>query len=110
MKIIITGKNFSLTPSLNMYVEKKLNNINKFYNQISRAKVELDVDKNQKSGDIYRVEIWLSLPKKVIQAGEKAGDMHEAIDLAEKKVEQRLVRYKEKLRSQIRKSKKFTRG
>lgn len=107
MKIILSGKNFSLTPSLHAFVEKNISSLEKYSDRILKAKIELDIDKNQKTGDICRVEIWLFLPKKVLQVGLKAAEMHEAISLASSKMERQLVKYKEKNISKIRKSKKL---
>ncbi|MDD5342025.1 MAG: ribosome-associated translation inhibitor RaiA [Patescibacteria group bacterium] len=96
MKIILTGKNFKLTPSLKSYVTDKISHLEKYYREILKAKVELDFDRNQKSGDINRVEIWLYLPEKTLETGIKASEMHEAIDLAYEKIANQLIRYKEK--------------
>ncbi len=102
MKIILSGKNFSLTPSLHRFVEENVSSLKKYSKNILKAKVELDVDKNQKSGDINRVEIWLFLPKKVLQIGLKAPEMHEAITAAVNKMERQLIKYKDKKSTRIR--------
>jgi len=94
--MIISSKNFKLTPSITTYVETKLSPLNKISRQpISKIKVRLDFDRNQRSGDIYRVEgsvVWLG---KIYKAGEKAQDIHEAIDLVKEKLERQLRDAKE---------------
>lgn len=104
MRVIVSGKNFSLTPSLKMYVQQRILKLQKYFSQILKARIELDADHNQRSGDIFRVEIWLFLPKKTLQVGLKAQEMHEAFDLAFRKIETRLIRYKEKLQTKIRRA------
>ncbi|MDP3964195.1 MAG: HPF/RaiA family ribosome-associated protein, partial [bacterium] len=41
MKFIITGKNFDLTPSLKRYAEEKISRLEKYFDPIIKAKVEL---------------------------------------------------------------------
>lgn len=102
MDIIISGKNFKLTPSLKQYVEEKVGKLARYWNKIIRARVELDVDHNQKSGDIYRVETLLEVPGPDIRMGTKSSDMHAAIDEVIPKLERLISRVKGKLESQLR--------
>lgn len=106
MEIIISGKNFKLTPSLKTYVTQKVSRFTKYWNKIIRVRVELDVDHNQKSGDIYRVEIWLEIPGPDIRLGIKASDMHEAIDLLVPKIERQISKVKGKFEAKARKERK----
>ncbi len=108
MRVIISGKNFSLTPSLKEYTEKKVLKLMKFSPSIEQARIELDVDHNQRSGNINRVEIWLLLQKKTLQIGIKANDMRAAIDQAIDKLEIQLVRLKEKRQAKIRRAPRLT--
>jgi putative sigma-54 modulation protein len=100
MRIIITGKDFKLTPSLKEYVQEKAVKLLKFNNHVLQVKYELDFDHNQKSGDINRVEIWATVPGRVLQVGLKASDMHAAIDVATDKINRQLVKAKEKVLAQ----------
>ncbi len=102
MDLIISGKNFKLTPSLKTYVEQKVGKLARYWNRIIRARVELDVDHNQKSGDIYRTEVKLEVPGPDIRMGAKAGDMHAAIDVVVPKLERLIARVKGKMASQLR--------
>lgn len=103
MDIIISGKNFKLTPALKIYVEQKFGKLSRFWKKIIRARVELDVDRNQRSGDIYRVEAKLEVPGPDIKAGLKASDMHAAIDLVIPKLERLISKVKGKVESKMRK-------
>lgn len=96
MDIIISGKDFRLTPSLKTYVEQKVGKLAHFWYKIIRARVELDVDHNQKSGDIYRVEVKLEVPGPDIRIGHKSADMHAAIDAVVPKLERLIARAKGK--------------
>lgn len=95
--IVITGKDFQLTTSLKEYVEKKMEKISELSSlDIIGMKVELDVDKNQKSGLINRVEMSVQLPGETFKAGQKASNMREAIDLCLPKLVEQVAKYKDK--------------
>lgn len=100
LPITISGKDFDLTESLKEYVELKLGRLARFAHGAERIGVELDVDHGHQSGALYRVEVWVYFPGETIQAGEKAEDMHAAIDLVYPKLERQLVDRKEKLLDQ----------
>lgn len=97
MDLIISGKNFRLTPSLKAYVEEKVGKLGRYWSKIIRARVELDVDHNQRSGDIYRTEVKLEVPGPDIRLGAKASDMHAAIDEVVPKLERLIARVKGRL-------------
>lgn len=102
MDITLAGKDFALTPSLKAYVRDKLGKLTRFHPKIERIGVELDVDHNQRRGRIFRVEAWVYLPGRTVEAGVKAEDMHAAIDLVYPKLERQLVRLKERGQKRLR--------
>lgn len=79
MEIIITGKDFHLTPSLKRYVEKHAEKLLRFEPLVEKVKFELDVDKHHHKGDNCRVEAWAYVKGDVLAAGGRAEDMHTAI-------------------------------
>lgn len=97
MPNIISGKNFKLTPTLKDYITKQMRKAKKFSPApVIEMKVELDTDKNQRSGDIFRVAASIQLPGKIIKAGQKAEHMREAIDLCLPKLIRQIRKYKTK--------------
>lgn len=100
MQIIITGKDFKLTPAIKKFVTQKVSKLLKYSKRIMQVKVELDVDKHHHKGDNFRAEIWVTLPKKIIQAGLKGNNLHQVIDTLLPKIEQQLTHYKGKLKDQ----------
>ncbi len=96
MQLTISGKDFALTPSIKTYVASKLSRLEKFAHDAERIGVELDVDHSHHKGDIYRIEVWVYFPGETIQAGEKAEDMHAAVDLVYPKLERQLTDRKQK--------------
>ncbi len=102
MNITISAKDFDLTPSIKTYVEEKIGKLAKFSTRIKRIGVELDVDHSAKSGLLNRIEVWVYLPEKTLQAGLKAEQMREAIDLVYPKMERQIVSYEGKRRDKKR--------
>ena len=94
MPTIISGKHFQLNQPLKDYIQQKLKKIKNMSPNILEFKVELDKDKNQKKGNIFRVEISLKLAGKILMAGQKAEHMREAIDLCIPKITGQINKYK----------------
>lgn len=107
MNITISGKDFKLTPAIKAYVTEKMGRLEKFNPDIQRIGVELDVDHNVTKGKKHRIEVWVYLHGKTLQAGIKAEHMEEAIDLVYPIIERQVVKQKEIRRSKaIRQQKK----
>lgn len=105
MQIIITGKDFKLTPSLKRFVTEKFEKLARYSERIISVKIELDVDRRHKKGDNCRVQVWVTLPQKILQAGLKGQEMHEVIDLVLPKIEQQIRRYKDKMKDKQKRQK-----
>ena len=102
MNITIEGKDFDLTPAIKAYVEEKLGKLTKFSSRIQRIGVELELEKANRNGLTHRIEVWVYLPEKTLQAGLKAEHMNEAIDLVYEKIERQVVSYERKRRDMAR--------
>ncbi len=98
MKITIQGRNLKLTPDLKDYVEQKIGKLEKYISNFSDVKceVELILDKVHHSGKINQVQATIFLPNHIVRASEGASEMHEAIDLVYEKLENQLLKLKEK--------------
>ncbi len=81
MDIIISCKNFDLTPSLRAYVEEKIGKMANYWDRIIRAKVDMEVDKNKRGGLMHRATVTLEVPGPDIRVAEESSEMHAAIDL-----------------------------
>lgn len=81
MNIIITGKNFDLTPALESYVREKVAKFNKYDHKIISVSVILSVDDgHHKRGDIYSAEVIIDRAGKNIVAKETKDEMYAAVD------------------------------
>jgi ribosomal subunit interface protein len=89
--MVVTAKDFKLTPSITEYVNEKFGALTRLSRQpITDIKVMLDVDHNKRHGDTCRVEASAVWRGRTYKAGEKATEMHEAIDLCVEKLERQL--------------------
>ncbi|MFC1721804.1 ribosome hibernation-promoting factor, HPF/YfiA family [Patescibacteria group bacterium] len=107
MKIVIKGTNTDLTPSLKEYVYEKVGSLEKFFKRVVEVNVELEVDRKHKSGEIYRAEVMMFVPRDVLRAEEKATDMYAAIDLVIPKLAKQLEKYKGKIKGKHIKKARF---
>ncbi|MFA6042582.1 MAG: ribosome-associated translation inhibitor RaiA [Patescibacteria group bacterium] len=95
--MIFSAKNFKLTPSLQAYAEEKFGALVHLSRKpLTQLRVRFDVDKNQKHGNIFRVEVSALWQGKTYKAGEKADEMYAAVDLAVEKLQRQLRDAKER--------------
>ncbi len=83
MKINIKATDFSLTPSISEYIEKKIDMLKKFFRGADEVLVSVEVGrttKHHKSGDIFRAEIHISAGGEEYYAVVEKDDLYAAID------------------------------
>ena len=102
MNIILKGTHLDLTPSLRIYINKKLGplaNLIKKIDAAGSAEFEVEVARtttHHHKGPIFRAEAHLRLPKKTFYVAEEEYDIRAAIDIVKTRLRQTLERYKEK--------------
>lgn len=99
MKVIITGRNIELTPSLKEFVEKKMDSIKSYVEQLQEIDVILSVDKTKSAGIQHVAEVTIWAKGMNFRASSHHQDMYAAIDLIIDKLQKQTSRYKEKLKS-----------
>ncbi|HVM90794.1 MAG TPA: ribosome-associated translation inhibitor RaiA [Verrucomicrobiae bacterium] len=93
MHVNITARHLRLTPAIAEYVQKKLEKAKRYFDQLIRVQVILDVEKER-----HIAEIVIHAAGRTVTAKEESSDLYAAIDLASDKVDEQLRRYKEKRR------------
>ena len=99
MKINLKTKNFEITPSIRAYLQEKLNAMDKFLqnNESIFAEVELAKTTNHhKKGDIFRAEVNLTMPGRLIRAVAERWELHAAIDAVKDELQREITMNKEK--------------
>ena len=98
MKISVQSVNFNISQDLVNYIEKKVNNLEKFHDHIIGAEVFLKVQStSEKENKI--VDVKMNLPGVDIVAKKQSKTFEEAASLAIDSVKRQLVKRKEKLRA-----------
>ena len=116
MKIDLKTTNFEITPSIKTYLQEKLNSLDKFLpsDESIFADVELaKTTKHHQKGDIFKAEVNLTVPGRLIRAAAEEWDLRAAIDIVKDELQRNITINKEKNISLYRKGarlfKKFLR-
>ena len=98
MKISVQSVNFNISQDLVNYIEKKVNNLEKFLDHIIGAEVYLKVQSTSDKENKL-VDIKVKLPGLDIVAKKQSKTFEEAVSLCADSVKRQLVKRKEKLRA-----------
>lgn len=100
MKIQITGRGLELTQPIKDHVTKKINALNKFYNnRISKAEVILGINsRHSHQGNMFMAECKLHLPGKELFAAKLEENLYKAVDLVRDFLEIEIKKHKLKQR------------
>ena len=94
MKLIIKGKRIDVTDSVEGYIRKKMEKLDKYFNQIMDATATVSAEKNRQ---IF--EVTLQAKRALIRAEEESDSIYTSIDRVVEKLERQIIKYKEKLYS-----------
>ncbi|MBU0619769.1 MAG: ribosome-associated translation inhibitor RaiA [Patescibacteria group bacterium] len=99
MKTKIQATKIELTPQIKNYVQTKMDMLEKYLGNVQvlncDVQVELTTQHHQK-GKIYRAEINLEVPQKLLRVTKVAETLFKAIDKAKDHMADSIKKYKEK--------------
>ncbi len=96
MQVNIKATLAKLTPEAHTIIRDKMTNLLKYYPNIIEADVEVGLTtKHHQSGDIYRAEVNLSVPKKILRAEAETDDITKSMNIVADTLKRELVKYKE---------------
>ncbi len=98
MKISVQSVNFNISQDLVNYIEKKVNNLEKFHDHIIGAEVYLKVQSTSDKENKL-VDIKINLPGVDVVAKKQSKTFEEGVSLTADSVKRQLVKRKEKLRA-----------
>ena len=87
MRIIALARNFEFTPSIERYIDQKINGLSKFirvYERQGSAEARVEVSKttqHHRKGDVFRAEVNLTLSGKIIRVSRTNFDIFSAARL-----------------------------
>lgn len=109
MNIIIKGTNLELHEDLKNYVNEKIGGLVKFIDNDNvdtsgvTARVELaKTTQHHQQGDIYKAEVNLQLPKKMLRNVVESDDIYKSIDDVKDELKIMINEYKDARTSKIR--------
>jgi len=104
MKIEFLCKNYDPSEKLKAIIDKKVQKLDKFFEDDTRIKVALKKGNTRNTDDLYTLELTIVLDSVVLRAEVTSDNMYSNIDLAIPKLEKQIIRHHKKIES---KSKKF---
>jgi len=106
MKIRIKGTKIELTSKIKDYVQLKMDMLDKYLGDVKVLNCDVEIDMpvgNQKTGDIYRAEVNLQVPKTILRVEKTEKDLFKAIDKVKDHLARSITKYKEKMQDARRK-------
>ncbi|PSR01252.1 MAG: ribosome-associated translation inhibitor RaiA [Bacteroidetes bacterium SW_11_45_7] len=98
MEIQIETPNVENQDKLEEYIEKKVNKLEKFFDNIIDAHVYLKNEQDKGNLKQRNVELKLNIPATTLFAEEKSDSFEKSVDMAVKSIERQLKKHKEKSR------------
>jgi putative sigma-54 modulation protein len=104
MKIDIKGTNMELTEAIKDYVNDKIGSLDKFFDGILEARVEVGLtSKHHQKGNIFRAEVNLDVPRKHnLRAEAEREDLYMAINEVKEELQRQIKKLKEKMHGSFR--------
>lgn len=99
MNIQVRGDHMGVTSALNEYAEKKFGRLERFFD--APPEKDLSVTMSVERG-IHRVEVMLQVHGILFRAEDQSNDMYASIDLVADKLEDQILKHKEKLNQRFR--------
>lgn len=97
MQILIKQTNLKLSSEDKEIILEKISQLDKYYPKIIRARVEVEKLTGQKSGDVYRAELNMQLPQRLLRIEKSTPDWRKSIEKVKDHAKLSLSREKKKL-------------
>lgn len=99
MEVSISGRHMDITPQIREAVHTKIGQLNRYFNELDRAEVHFDEERNPsiKDSEVCECEVILSGHGHRIHCKVHASDPLTAIDMAEAKLTRQIRKLRTKL-------------
>lgn len=95
--VTIQGHDFSVSPRLQEYVEKKVSKLDRYLPAVQEARIELAEAKSARSAvDRFVAQLTVPIRGAVLRAEERQDDIYAAVDAVLDKMQRQIARYKGK--------------
>jgi len=97
MKHTLKGTNIEITDAIRAHLEEHLNALDKYYNHVIQARVELGLPStHHHKGEIFLAEATVAVPGDTLRVEVHNEDLYTAIDHMAHKIKQALIKFKDK--------------
>lgn len=103
MTIEYLCKNYDASDKLKSVIDKKVQKLDKFFDDDTRIKIALKKGNTRSTDDLYTLELTIRLDGTVLRAEVTSDNMYNNIDLALPKLEKQIIRHHKKLESKSKK-------
>ena len=94
MEIKYFVQNFILDDKSKKVLNEKIQKLERFSNKIWEARVDLSYNPSHVKEQVFRLEINLRMPNKILRAEIRAADLQSAMDQVETKLKKQLRKYR----------------
>ena len=103
MKIEFLCKNYDASDKLKSIIDKKVQKLDKFFDDDTRIKIGLKKGNTRNTDDLYTLELTIMLDGAIMRAEVTTDNMYSNIDLAIPKLEKQIIRHHKKIESKTKK-------
>jgi len=99
MIITIHGTGMELTPAIREFAEEKVQSLEKFFDNITKAEIDLGMQSHHHNkGKIFYAEVTLDIPGRTLRVVKEEEDLYKAIEKVKDHLKLELDTAKEKMR------------
>lgn len=103
MNIEYLCKNYDASDKLKSVIDKKVQKLDKFFDDDTRIKIGLKKGNTRNTDDLYTLELTILLDGAIMRAEVTSDNMYSNIDLAIPKLEKQIIRHHKKIESKTKK-------
>ncbi len=107
MNIQFYAKNVELSDKIKYHISSKLETGLKNFDRVVGAQVDISRDQHHRKGDVYRVEVNLHIPRRIIRGIATATDVFAAMDIAQERIEKQVSRFRDKVKTERKRGWRF---
>ncbi len=103
MNIEYLCKNYDASDKIKSIIDKKVQKLDKFFDDDTRIKIGLKKGNTRNTDDLYTLELTIMLDGAIMRAEVTTDNMYSNIDLAIPKLEKQIIRHHKKIESKTKK-------
>jgi len=103
MIIEIISKNYNASERLKNLIEKKLEKLNRYFEEDTKVKIMLKAIQAHKNTELFSLELSIASGKDIMRVEVSDKDMFALIDLAVPKLEKQIIKHRKKIEDKFKK-------